>query len=97
MSSFTICSMACITLWAHHWIGIAHELAQSVGHDLPGHAEAVREPPALRGLATVDETIPIVVDLGLGLAVDDERDRRRELEVGPAVEGHERVARRVRS
>ena len=35
---------------------------------------------------------PEIVDLGLGLAVDEERDRRREGEVRAAVEGDERLA-----
>src|SRR5947209_6889009 len=69
---------------------VLHELARD---DLPRQAEAVLQPAADAGLSPAgDEGVPVLVDLGLVLTVDRERHRLVELEVGTAVESHERLA-----
>src|SRR5690349_19941565 len=61
-------------------IGAADQLVQLARHDLPGDAEAVLEPAAHARLAAArDQCVPVAVDLGLVLAVDEERDRLVEL------------------
>src|SRR5262249_12366121 len=58
-------------------------------HDLPGYAELVLEPGAATRLTACGKLLPVMVDLGLGFAVDDHRDRFGELEHRPAVESGE--------
>src|SRR5262245_13862546 len=54
-------------------IGVGQQLAEDVRHDLPRQAVPVLEPTALAGLAAVGrERVPVVVDLRLILAVDNE-------------------------
>src|SRR6185503_38303 len=68
-------------------------LAQLLGNDLPRETELVFEPAALTLLTTARGQLrPKVVDLLLCLAVDEERDRFRELELGPGVQRHEFLA-----
>src|ERR687891_2294251 len=56
-------------------IGISDQLVQLARHDLPRQPESVLEPSARARLAAVRrERIPQSVDLGLVLALDDERD-----------------------
>jgi len=62
---------------------------RAVGDDLPGEAEFVLQPAALNLFAALGELAPIVVHLLLALAVDLERDRLGELEVGTAVQADE--------
>jgi len=70
-------------------VSIAQQLRQDRRHDLPSDTVAVGEPAAAVGLAARPELLPIMVDLGLRLAIDHERDCRRENELRPAVERHE--------
>src|SRR5207248_9404578 len=56
-------------------IGIADQLLQQRGDDLPGDAVLVLEPAARAFLASFGPLLPQLVDLSLGLAVDEERDR----------------------
>src|SRR5471032_3303330 len=62
-------------------------------HHLPRQAVAVLQPAALlrRRVAALGQTIPVMVDLVLRLAIDLERDGRRELEFRPGVERRERL------
>src|SRR5881396_3254200 len=70
-----------------------HVLDELSRDDLPRQAEAVLQPAADAGLSPAgDEGVPVLVDLSLILAVDRERDRFVELEVGTAVESDERLA-----
>ena len=54
-------------------VGILHQLCESCRNDLPAHAVAIAEPPALFDCPTVRQRIPEMVDLGLVTAVHDER------------------------
>jgi len=68
-------------------IGIADVTEQNLGHDLPGQAEFILEPSALRcGAAVGGQPVPEVVHLFLGLDADEEGDRLVELELGAAIE-----------
>src|SRR6185312_8731907 len=64
------------------------------GDDLPGETVPILEPAALLRLrvAALGQLGPVVVDLLLRIAADDERDGFIEREHGPAVERHERLA-----
>ena len=73
-------------------VGVADEVDELRGDDLPGEAVAVLESPALRLLATVAQQLPVAVDLRLVGAGDLERDRLVEGELGPAVDPDERLA-----
>src|SRR5438552_1260160 len=65
-------------------------LVPLVRHHLPGETVFIGEPTALHLLAAAGyEFFPVIIDLLLRLAVDHERDRRGELELRPAVQGHE--------
>src|SRR5205807_4375387 len=69
-----------------------HVLDELSRDDLPRQAEAVLQPAADAGLSPAgDEGVPVLVDLGLILAIDRERHRLGELEVGTAVEPDERL------
>src|SRR3954449_430002 len=71
-------------------VRVGHELVEQLGNDLPRQAEAVFQPPALALLATaLDEAVPEVVDLGLVLTEDLERDRLIQRELRTTVEGGE--------
>src|SRR6185312_9202014 len=72
-------------------IGILHQFHEDVRDDLPGHAELVGKPAAHIWLAALRESVPIVIDLVLRVAMDDERDCRGELVLRAAVEGDERL------
>ena len=89
MSSFCILSMACIVRLALALSGSLEQLGQGGRHDLPGEAVLVLQPAALRELAAFAQLLPVVVDLVLRFAGDLERYRLVELELRPAVEGHE--------
>src|SRR5262249_15370610 len=71
---------------------VLQKLAQNRGYDLPRHPELVFEPAALVFLPARGELLPQLVDLLLRLAVYEERDRRRKLEHGAAIERHEFLA-----
>src|SRR5436309_10618673 len=65
-------------------------LVPLVRYHLPGETVFIGEPTALHLLAaTGSEFFPVIIDLLLRLAVDHERDRCGELELRPAVQGHE--------
>src|SRR6266516_5573501 len=65
-------------------------LVPLVRHYLPGKTVFIRKPAALHFLAAAGgEFFPVIIDLLLRLAVDHERDRCGELELRPAVQGHE--------
>src|SRR5207253_10138086 len=68
-------------------IGVAHDLLEAVGHDLPGEPEAILAPAAGTFLAARGELRPVAVHLLLVLAVDDEGDGLVEGELRPAIEG----------
>src|SRR3954463_1608403 len=68
------------------WVRLRQEVHQAGRHDLPAHAEPVGHPAAQPFVAAGGELRPEFVDVRLRLTVDDERDRRRELEVRAAVE-----------
>src|SRR5581483_8092048 len=81
----------------HHALGalpvrVGEELLEAPRDDLPGDAEAVLEPAARPLLAALGERAPVVVDLLLVGAVDDERDRLAEGELRPPVQRQERLA-----
>src|SRR5262245_2437030 len=68
-------------------VGVADEFQQPGGDDLPREAEPVLQPPALALLPAVGgERVPEVVDLILGVAAHEERERLGELVVRPAVQ-----------
>jgi hypothetical protein len=73
-------------------MGVGHHVLQAGIVDLPGKPVTVLQPAAVVLLAAGDELVPHPVDLLLGLAVDVERDRLVELEMGAAVEGDEVLA-----
>src|SRR6516165_12222387 len=50
-------------------VRVAEQLVEPVRHDLPTQAKAVLEPAALRFLAAVGQSLPVIVDLVLVLAV----------------------------
>jgi hypothetical protein len=62
-------------------VGVGEELVHARRDDLPGDAEAVLQPAARAFLAAVGELLPVVVDLVLVLAVDQEGDRLAEGEL----------------
>src|SRR5689334_3513606 len=53
-------------------VGAPYGLEKLAWRHLPGEAEPVGEPAALRRLSTLDQPVPVVVDLSLVVAVDDE-------------------------
>ena len=73
-------------------LGWLIECADVAGHDLPAEAEAVGEPAAGHGFATLDELVPIAVDLLLRVAADEEREGGVELMGGAAVEENHLLA-----
>src|SRR4051812_6040592 len=74
-------------------VGVGHELVEQRGDDLPREAEAILQPPALALLTpALDEAVPEVIDLGLVLAEDLERDGLAQRELRTTVEGSERPA-----
>ena len=73
-------------------VGIAHQLGEARGHDLPGQPVAVLQPAARPLLAAVRQLVPVVVDLVLVGAFDEERDRLVEAELRAAVDRGERLA-----
>jgi len=68
---------------------VAEQLAENRGDDLPGEAELVLQPAAAIGAAAGGKFVPKIVDLFLGLAVDEKGDGGCELELRAAVEGEE--------
>src|SRR5947207_1379319 len=67
-------------------IGILQEPRQNGRDDLPRQAELVLEPSALRRSATGGELVPVVVDLLLRFAMDDEGHSFRERKLRTAIE-----------
>src|SRR5207245_11471039 len=72
------------------WVG--QQLCHADRDDLPRQAVAVLEPPARALLATLGELAPVVVDLVLVGAVDQQGDGPVERELWTAVEGGELLA-----
>src|SRR6202011_3067021 len=60
--------------------------------DLPAQPESVLEPAALRLFAAVDQSVPVVVDFVLVLALDHERHRLGELKLWAAGDADEPLA-----
>src|SRR5436190_11698823 len=74
-------------------IGVVQEPHHLRRNDLPRDAKPILQPAARAWLAAIrSQELPVAVDLGLILALDEERDRLVEPEVGTAVEAHERLA-----
>ena len=80
-------SMACMARCARSWSGSVNSSAQPGGDDLPRQAVPVLQPAALALFAAVGELVPVVVDLVLVGAVDQERDRLVEGELRATVDG----------
>ena len=74
------------------WSGSFSSSTMPIGHDLPGQAVLVLEPAARALLAALGELVPVVVDLVLVGAVDQQRDRLVEGELRAAVDGGELLA-----
>ena len=70
----------------------AQKLWQDTRNDLPGDAEFVGEPAALDVLAALRKLLPQGVDLSLVVAIDHERERRREFVMRAAVQRQETLA-----
>jgi amino acid efflux transporter len=74
-------------------VGIAQQPRQRARHDLPGQPEAVLQPAAPAGFASVGrQAIPVVVHLILRLDVDVQGYRVRERMRRTAVDGHKPLA-----
>jgi hypothetical protein len=65
------------------------QLAQSVGDDLPGQSELIRQPAALLLPTAFGKLFPQGIHFLLGLTVHEEGDGRREFEMRAAVQGKE--------
>ena len=70
-------------------VRVREQLDQPRGNDLPREAEAILQPAARAFLAALRERRPVAVDLLLVGAVDLERDRLVERELGAAVQRDE--------
>ena len=92
MSSFTIFSIASATRRALSRSGSAIISPSTVGTICQRHAVAVLQPAALLGRAALEQRVPVAVDLGLVVAVHDERDRVVERVERPGADRHERLA-----
>src|SRR5712664_2849948 len=66
---------------------VAHHLPQGRRDHLPRHAKPILEPAARPFLSTLGKARPHLVDLLLGLAGRDKRERLRERERRSAVKG----------
>ena len=86
MSIFCMPSMACIARCARSGSGSFSTSAIPDGHDLPRQPVPVLEPTALALLAARGQRVPVVVDLVLVGALDQERDRLVERELRAAVD-----------
>ena len=53
-------------------IRVRHERGKHLGHDLPGEPISILEPAALFGRSSLEQGIPVAVDLLLGVAAHDE-------------------------
>src|SRR4051812_29746286 len=83
----------CEDALAARFVRARRQLEEATRHDLPGDAELVLEPTALALLAAArEQALPVVVDLRLVLAVDDEGDGFVELKMRTAVERGELLA-----
>ena len=80
-------NMAVIARCARPLSGSFSRSAQPIGTHLPGQAELVLQPSARALFASFGELVPVVVDLFLVGAVDQQRDRFVERELGAAVDG----------
>src|SRR5690606_490611 len=72
------------------WFIVVDQVHETPRDDLPGDAELIGDPAALRrGRAGTDQLVPVLVDLFLALAVDKERETLGECEVRATVVPHE--------
>ncbi len=86
ISILRICSIACTARCDRSRVGIADELDQPIGDDLPRQSPAVLEPAARLLLAAVGgERRPVAVDLVLIGARHVQRDRLGEGELRPGI------------
>ena len=69
-----------------HGFRMTDQFADIAWHNLPAQAEAICKPAAGHGFAAFDQLAPVVVDLFLGVAADEEREGGIELMRGAAVE-----------
>src|SRR5438105_2386601 len=67
-------------------VGAGQHLLPAGRDDLPRQAVPILQPAADTLLAALGELPPVVVDLGLVRAVDEQRNRLAELELGAAVD-----------
>ena len=82
--------MASITAFTLPGILVADQLDESPRDNLPGEAERILDPAARgRRRPGLDQFVPILVDLGLVLAVNVERDAFGERKVRATVVAHE--------
>jgi hypothetical protein len=73
---------------------VAHHLAQHGGDDLPPETEPVDEPAAALCLApSLEERVPVAVQLRLVVAQHDHRDGVVELMVRPRADGLEALSK----
>ena len=91
MSNFFICMKAFIPR-RFSCVSVHQHFEQRDRHHLPGEAEFVLEPAARAFLAARRQLAPEMIDLGLAVAIDLERDRLVELEMRSAVQRHEALA-----
>src|SRR5215510_6544134 len=72
-------------------VRIRHHFSERGGDDLPGNAEFILQPAAGLFAAFLGQSVPEVVDLFLGVAINLEGHGLAELELWPAIERHERL------
>src|SRR5208283_5644309 len=70
-------------------VGALQHSRDDARKDLPGDTELVGEPAALARRSALGKLLPQRVNLGLIVAIDDERKRGRELEMRSAVQRQE--------
>src|SRR6266436_9680415 len=70
-------------------IGRGHQLTENGRDDLPRETEAIFQPAALLGRAALEKRVPVAVEFGLIVTVDDEGHRVVERVERPGAHGDE--------